>query len=128
MKWPTLLTKLSGATASNESSDAVRHRDIELQLLADSIRKRPVQWSDLQPAIDKSIPYDVPRPRIPRQVEITVEDAFGLLQCVPPIDRNFAIERLVGHLCGINAGPWVSLDALSKSFLVKNENLPRFVK
>ena len=128
MKWPTLLNKLSGATASNESSTPIRHRDIEIQVLAESIRTRPIHWSDLQPALDKSIPYDIPRPRQPYQVEITIGDAFGLLEVVPPVDRNFAVERLDVQLAGINAGTWSTLDALSKSFLVKNENLPRVVK
>jgi len=122
MLFSDILLALRNATPTGRRAPIVfRHKDIELQLLAEKVRDRLIPWSDAWRALDESMPFDLPRPR--SNIEsITVDSLFNLVErVVPGSERNAVLARLSGKLSYLKLGPWEVLDFLAEEHFVEKE-------
>jgi hypothetical protein len=122
MLFSDILLALRNATPTGRRSPIVfRHKDIELQLLAEKVRDRLVPWSDAWRALDESMPFDLERPRSSIE-SITVDSLFNLVErVVPGSERNAVLARLSGKLSYLKLGPWEVLDFLAEEHFVEKE-------
>ena len=122
MLFSDILHALRNATPTGRRSPIVfRHKDIELELLAEKVRHKLIPWSDAWRALDESMPFDLPRPRSTIE-SITVDSLFNLVErVVPKNERNDVLGRLSGKLSYLKLGPWEVLDFLAEEHFVEKE-------
>jgi len=122
MLFSNVLHTLRNSTPTGRRSPIVfRHMDIELELLAEKVRTRLIPWPDAWQVLDKSMPFDLVRPR--SSVEsITVDSLFKLVvQGVPYHDRDAVLVRVSGQLAGLRIGPCEALDFIAEGYFVEKE-------
>jgi len=122
MLFSDILLALKNTTATGHRAPIVfRHMDIELELLAKKVRGRLIDTTAAYIALDESMPYDLPRPRLTSDT-ITVDSLFELVvYCVPRAERNAVLTRLSGKLSYLKLGPWEVLDFLAEEHFVEKE-------
>jgi hypothetical protein len=122
MLFSDILTVLKNVTPTRRRAPIVlRHKDIELSLLAEKVRDRLIPWMDAWQALDDSMPYDLARPRSSIE-SITLDSLCTLVvQIVPAHERNAVLVRLAGRLAGLKVGPWEVLDFIVEGYFVEKE-------
>ena len=122
MLFSDILLALKNTTATGHRAPIVfRHKDIELRLLAEKVRERLIDCTAAWQALDESMPYDLPRPRLTSET-ITVDSLFELVvYCVPRAERNAVLTRLSGKLSYLKLGPWEVLDFIAEEHFVEKE-------
>jgi hypothetical protein len=122
MLFSNILHALRNATPTGRRSPIVfRHMDIELELLAEKVRDRLIPWSDAWQVLDKSMPFDLVRPRSAIE-SISVDNLFKLVvQGVPYHDRDAVLVRMSGQLAGLRIAPCEALDFIAEGYFVEKE-------
>ena len=122
MLFSDILTVLKNVTPTRRRAPIVlRHKDIELSLLAEKVRDRLIPWTDAWRALDESMPFDLERPRSSIE-SITVDSLFNLVEhVVPKSERNAVLGRLSGKLSYLKLGPWEVLDFIAEEHFVEKE-------
>jgi hypothetical protein len=122
MLFSNVLHTLRNSTPTGRRSPIVfRHMDIELELLAEKVRTRLIPWSDAWQVLDKSMPFDLARPRSAVE-SISVDSLFKLVvQGVPYHDRDAVLVRVSGQLAGLRIGPCEALDFIAEGYFVEKE-------